>query len=226
VFRSPRVWMADQNGWTFTGGLFFPWAWTRRCNIERAVSCSRHWLGATAIIIAPKIPTVCVQISQTDRNRWTSTGGLFSWWTWTRRYNIIAGPILPQTWAWRYNNSTKNSYCFCSDLPGPGWLAGMGGRSPLVHLPRRHGLGAATLQRATSCRRHWLCATKIKTALKFLPVCVQISQGLNDIPEWVDVHRRFIFPGGIDEALQHYSRPLLAANLGLALQHNNCNKNS
>ncbi len=33
VFRSSRAWMADQNGLTFTSGLFFQWAWTRRCNI-------------------------------------------------------------------------------------------------------------------------------------------------------------------------------------------------
>jgi hypothetical protein len=91
------------------------------------------------------------------------------------------GCFLPLALAWRYinKNSTKNSYCLCSDLPGSGWLTGMGGRSLAVYFFHGHGLSAATLLQAASCSRHWLGASTIKTALKIPTVCVQISQGLD-----------------------------------------------
>jgi hypothetical protein len=175
---------------------------------------ARHWLGAKIIIIALKIPTVCVQISQ----------GLDGWSEWAdghRRYifsvdihrrfifsvGITAGLLLPQTLAWRYNNNNCNtkSWCLCLDLPGPGRLAGMGGRSPAIHLPGGHGRGVATLQQAASCSRLLLGATTIVTALKIPSIFVQISQGLDGWPEWADGHRRYIFPADMDEARRHSS---------------------
>ncbi len=135
-----------------------------------------------------------------DRNGWTFTGGLFSQLAGTRRCKITVGRFLPQILAWRYNNNNCNtkSCSLCSDLPGPGWLAWMGGRTLQVHLPGRHGRRTTTLQRAPSCPWHWLCAKTIKTALKISTVCVQISQGLDGWPEWADGQRRYIFPADMD----------------------------
>jgi hypothetical protein len=55
----------------------------------------------------------------------------------------------------------------CSDLPGPGRLAGMGGRSPPVHLPGGHGRGTATFS-SGRLSQTLACATTVLIAIKFL----------------------------------------------------------
>ncbi len=144
MFRSPRAWMADRNGWTFTGVLSSQSALTRRCN-------------------------------------------------------VTAGRFLPQTLAWRYinNNSTKNSYFLCSDLPGPGRLAGMGGHSLAVYFSHGHGQGAAILQRA----RHWLGATIIIITLKILLFVFRSPRawmaGRNGPTDTADTSSWWTFTGGL-----------------------------
>jgi hypothetical protein len=71
--------MADQNGWTFTSVLFFPWAWTSRCNITAGRFLPQTLAWRYNSINSNKIPIISVQISQ----------GLDGWPEWAdghRRY--------------------------------------------------------------------------------------------------------------------------------------------
>jgi hypothetical protein len=126
--------------------VYFPsWQGQGAATLLRSASCRRHWLGAITVLLALKI-----QISQ----------GLDGWLEWAdghRQYIFPAdmddalqhyrGPSCRWHWLGATTNSTKNSYCFCSDLSGPGRLAGVGGRTSPVHLPGGHGRGATTFQR-------------------------------------------------------------------------------
>jgi hypothetical protein len=211
--------MADRNWRTDTASLFSQWAWARRCNITegRFLTQTLAWryknnnCNTKSCCLCSDLPGPGWLAGM---GGWTGTS---SRQTWTTRYNITEGPSCRWHWLGATTNSTKNSYCLFSDLPGPGWLAGMGGHSLAVYFSHGHGQGAAILQRT----RHWLGATIIIIALKIPTVCVQISQGLDGWPEWADGHRQYIFPAGMDEALHYYSGRCLL--LALAWRLNNCN---
>ncbi len=141
-------WLAGMSG--RTPPVHLPGRYGRgAATVQRSSYCRRHWLGATTVWIAIKFLFLLFRSPRAwmaDQNGWTFIDGLFSQWTWTRRSNIAAGHFLPQTLAWRYNNknSTKNSHCLCSDLPGPGRLTRMSRCSPAVNFSHEHEWGAAT----------------------------------------------------------------------------------
>ncbi len=140
--------MAGWNGWPFTGGLFFPWAWMRCCNITEvpilplALAWSYNNNNSTKNSYC-----LCSDLPGTE---WLSgmAGRLpVAYFTVGRDQarQHYSGPLLAaDNGAKTIIIALKIPTVLCLDLPGPGWLTGMGGRSPAVYFPNGQGRGAAT----------------------------------------------------------------------------------